>query len=324
MDQVPPPPDYAIVQTHNGTASASHHTVPHFEEWSPPAVGQGRTIVLVDDEPAVRDIYASILRAAFACNVIVHSDPEKALHEVRTLAKISPNKVVLVTDEKMDGHTMDGWQIIDALKRDHVPAEAILFTGDEALLLNAHSFGMRGAYKGVSLRTEENQDRRTQCLYGFVTAVHHALASQYAHESKKPLPEEIARAEKLRSDALREKLAEDKQLQEKQITRHQNHPWIGQPVNGVKLPFYHPYDGDYLAELKENAARRDREDAAKGDTTIATARADVSLQMPDAKTASSGANAEPLIVNGNGKSETSWRARRSKKPATQHDSAKTF
>lgn len=78
-------------------------------------------VAIIDDEEAIRDLYATILEPHF--NVVIFDDPFEALKGISQQNDFD----VIVSDINMPG--LDGLQLMAGLKRNGVTAEVIAVTG---------------------------------------------------------------------------------------------------------------------------------------------------------------------------------------------------
>ena len=95
-----------------------------------------RTILLVEDDPDIRDSIVDVLREA-GREVVAASDGVEALDRLDTL----PRPCLILLDLMMP--RMDGWEFLERLKRHPHAAEF------PVLVLSAHASLQGGEYPGV-------------------------------------------------------------------------------------------------------------------------------------------------------------------------------
>ena len=83
-----------------------------------------RAVLVVDDEPLVRDVTASILED-FGCEVITAASGSEALEKLSSHHRIE----ILITDINMPG--MDGYELAERAKRMHRRLKVIVLSGRE-------------------------------------------------------------------------------------------------------------------------------------------------------------------------------------------------
>jgi two-component system, cell cycle response regulator CpdR len=83
-----------------------------------------RVVLVVDDEPLVRSITASMLDE-FGCEVVVAANAREALEKLSDDQRI----VILITDINMPG--MDGYELVEKAKRLREGLKVIVLSGRE-------------------------------------------------------------------------------------------------------------------------------------------------------------------------------------------------
>ncbi len=307
---LPPPPAAGSALHEKALPKKSPQGHVQFEQWSPPHVGEGQYVILLDDSKDVLTLHEMVLRAAFACHVIPHTDPLKALADARALSKSHPSHSILfITDDCLGANaSMEGRKVIETIRHEHLPVEPILFSGDEPLLLDMLKQGVRGAKKGAMgvVGEPENEHNRLN----FFTTVYHAFVDQHAKKTHTAIPKRIMESQKAEREQLISSLTDEEALKQERIARYNRQPW---GENGG-LAAYEANDGAYMKLLQEKATERDVMHSApmtreQGQASVrALKRGDVNLRADaSTQTASPGADATGVTVKAG--ENTGWSAR---------------